>query len=118
MRGHARNPEGELGPLGPQAHQAILDLGQEPVAAADGEQAQLLGLKGLEALERRGLVGGPDRRRRPGRWGRGEEAEMHIRKPPPDLPDGRVTESPFCDPNGGRDPHGGEDAPYGEAGVL
>jgi len=45
-RGHARS---ELGPLGAQAHQAILDLGQEPVAAADGEQAQLLGLERLGA---------------------------------------------------------------------
>ena len=117
-RRRARRKRRKLGPLCAQSPEAILDFGEESVAAADGQQAQLLGLERLEALERRGLLGGPDRRWRLERWGRGEAAEMHVGEPPSRLGTEWVTESPFCDPKGRRDPHGGEDAPYGEAGVL
>jgi len=58
-----------------ESPQAGLDLGEDPAAGPDGEQAQLLGLERLEALERRRLLGGPGRR-----WGRGEEARVHAGK--------------------------------------
>jgi len=34
-----------------ESPQAVLDLGEDPAAGPDGEQAQLLGLERLEALE-------------------------------------------------------------------
>jgi len=69
--------------IGHKEEAVELRPGQSPwCPPADGEQVQLLGLERLEALEQRGLGGGPGHR---WRWGRGRCTSGSL----PAAPDGK-----------------------------